>query len=71
MFLDFEIVFVFVVYLLSEIGCIIEIYDVKEEVNVMFLCRLCMKKINDFVKFFLLVIIVILYYWIVCGVLLV
>lgn len=62
MFLDFEIVFVFVVYLLLEIGCIIEIYDVKEEVNVMFLCRLCMKKINDFVKFFLLVIIVILYY---------
>lgn len=61
-FLDFEIVFVFVVYLLLEIGCIIEIYDVKEEVNVMFLCRLCMKKINDFVKFFLLVIIVILYY---------
>lgn len=62
MFLDFEIVFVFVVYLLLEIGCIIEIYDVKEEVNVMFLCRLCMKKINDLVKFFLLVIIVILYY---------
>lgn len=62
MFLDIEIVFVFVVYLLLEIGCIIEIYDVKEEVNVMFLCRLCMKKINDFVKFFLLVIIVILYY---------
>lgn len=61
-FLDIEIVFVFVVYLLSEIGCIIEIYDVIEEVNVMFLCRLCMKKINDFVKFFLLVIIVILYY---------
>lgn len=61
-FLDIEIVFVFVVYLLLEIGCIIEIYDVKEEVNVMFLCRLCMKKINDFVKFFLLVIIVILYY---------
>lgn len=62
MFLDIEIVFVFVVYLLLEIGCIIEIYDVIEEVNVMFLCRLCMKKINDFVKFFLLVIIVILYY---------
>lgn len=62
MFLDIEIVFVFVVYLLLEIGCIIEIYDVKEEVNVMFLCRLCMKKINDLVKFFLLVIIVILYY---------
>lgn len=62
MFLDIEIVFVFVVYLLLEIGCIIEIYDVKEEVNVMFLCRLCMKKINDFVKFYLLVIIVILYY---------
>lgn len=61
-FLDIEIVFVFVVYLLLEIGCIIEIYDVIEEVNVMFLCRLCMKKINDFVKFFLLVIIVILYY---------
>lgn len=53
MFLDIEIVFVFVVYLLLEIGCIIEIYDFKEEVNVMFLCRLCMKKINDFVKFFL------------------
>lgn len=62
MFLDIEIVFVFVVYLLLEIGCIIEIYDVKEEVNVMFLCRLCMKKINDLVKFFLLVIIVILYF---------
>lgn len=33
------------------------VHDVKEEVNVMFLCRLCMKKINDSVKLLLLVII--------------
>lgn len=49
--------FVFAAYLLLEIGCIIETHDVKEEVNVMFLCRLCMKKINDSVKLLLLVII--------------
>lgn len=52
-----ETVFVFAAYLLSEIGCIIETHDVKEEVNVMFLCRPCMKKINDSVKLLLLVII--------------
>lgn len=54
---DTETVFVFAAYLLLEIGCIIETHDVKEEVNVMFLCRLCMKKINDSIKLLLLVII--------------